>query len=296
MKALVLFLLGQKGYEVLNAAISGGYKDMVQLVVIGNDNNVHKDFFNEIEALCDAYHIKHCVRTESLELPNGVMGYIAIAAGWRWLINSQFRQTIVFHDSLLPKYRGFNPLVTAMLNLDSETGVTAIIANKDFDCGDIVEKKSIGLVYPIKIQDAINKISCLYFDLAQSIFSKIERNGCLLGVPQDERSASYSVWRDEEDYRIDWNKSSDYIEHFVKCLSFPYKGASTIFNGSLIRILDAKIEKDVQVENRDVGKVLFVIDGKPIVICGVGLLRINAAVDEGGQDVLPFKNFRTRLL
>lgn len=295
MRKLTFFLLGQKGYEVLRAVISAGEKDMVRLVVIGSDSNLQKDFFSDIQSLCAEHHIKYCERNEASDVMKGVGSSIAIAAGWRWLINYDFAQIIVFHDSLLPKYRGFNPLVTALLNRDSEVGVTAIVANKDFDRGDVVDRRSIKINYPVKIADAINEVGGLYFDLLKSILVKIKSDGYLVGVPQDEVEASYSVWRDEEDYRINWQCSAETISHFVNCLSFPYKGASTICGGRLIRILGAGVEPDVLIENRDVGKVLFLIDNKPVVICGVGLLRIDVAVDDLGQSVLPFKSFRTRL-
>jgi methionyl-tRNA formyltransferase len=295
MHKLVLFVLGKKGYEVLKATISAGCKDMVRLVVVGVDNNVQKDFFNEISSFCNEHGIAFCLRGDDSKIVLSADGSIAIAAGWRWLIDYEFIQTIVFHDSLLPKYRGFNPLITALLNRDPETGVTAIIANKNFDCGDVIDSKKIKLNYPITIENAINQIARLYFDIQQSILTKIMKNGPLIGLPQDETIASYSVWRDEEDYRIDWKNSAEFIAHFIKCLSFPYKGASTICDGELIRILEAEVEPDILIQNRDVGKVIFVMADQPVVICGAGLLRITVAVDREGDSVLPFKKFRTRL-
>ena len=138
-------------------------------------------------------------------------------------------------------------------------------------------------------------IGYLYFDLAQSIFGAAVDSGFLKGTPQDESQASFSVWRDEEDYRINWSWPADEIVHFVNCLSYPYKGASTICNGEIIRVLHAESVFDVKIANRDVGKVLFVKNQKPVVICGSGLLRIIAATDDEGRNVLPFKNFRSRL-
>jgi len=293
MNKLVLFLLGKKGHEVLKATIAAGNKDMVRLVVVGVDDNVQKDFFNEISSLCKEHFIEFCLRGDDSKIMRSAEGSIAIAAGWRWLIGYEFIQIIVFHDSLLPKYRGFNPLVTALLNRDPETGVTAIIANKEFDCGDVIDSKKIKLNYPVRIEEAINQIAV--FNIQQSILKKIIRNGLLVGVPQDEAVASYSVWRDEEDYRIDWKCSAEFIAHFIKCLSFPYKGASAVCDGMLIRILEAEVEPDISIENRDVGKVIFVLGGQPVVICGAGLLRIDVAVDGEGESVLPFKKFRTRL-
>jgi methionyl-tRNA formyltransferase len=295
VQPLVFFLLGQKGYEVLKAAACGGHEAMVRFVVIGFDDNVQKDFSREIADLCNEHHIEYCARSDVSQISKNAESAIAIAAGWRWLIKDKFDQIIVFHDSLLPKYRGFNPLVTALLNRDPEIGVTAIVANRDFDRGDVIDSKSLTLHYPIKIQDAIDKVSDLYFDLARSILGKIMQNGSLEGVPQDETKASYSVWRDEEDYRIDWKHPAEDIAHFINCLSFPYKGASAVCDDKLIRILDATVAPDVEIANRDVGKVLFVVDNKPVVICGLGLLKIDAAIDDDGRSSLPFKNFRTRL-
>jgi len=291
----VLYVLGQKGYQVLNAAIAGGFKEMVNLVVVGSDINVQKDFFEDIVCLCKQVGLKYRSRQDLLVKDRNYENSIAIAAGWRWLIRDSYRQVIVFHDSLLPKYRGFNPLITALLNYDTKTGVTAIIANKDFDCGDVIESRSIDLSYPTKIVHVLNAVSDLYFELSLSIFSRLRGAQYLDGVPQTESEASYSVWRDEEDYRINWASSVDSIVHFVNCLSFPYKGASTLCDGKLIRIFEVGAEPDVEIANRDAGKVLFISENKPVVICGVGLLRIDVAVDDDGQSALPFKNFRARL-
>ena len=295
MSQIVLYLIGQKGYQVLNAAVTGGYRDLVIMVVVGKDKSVYNDFSEAIISLCGQHGLKHCARKDVAAMPEKPESYIAIAAGWRWLIREAFRQIIVFHDSLLPKNRGFNPLVTALLNRDPEVGVTAIIANKDFDCGDIIESRSIELKYPIKVAEAINSVSDLYYDLAQHLFNRIKHVDSLEGVPQDNAQASYSVWRDEEDYRIDWKNSADYIAHFIKCLSFPYKGASTVYEGRLIRILEAEALMDLKITNRDAGKILFTVHDKPVVICGAGLLRIDVALDDHGKSVLPFSKFRTRL-
>jgi len=295
MPRIVLYLLGQKGYQVLNAAIMGGYKEIVALVIVGRDKNVHKDFADEIIDYCKRYGIQCRERTEDIQHVSQYETYTVIAAGWRWLIGEPYRQIIVFHDSLLPKYRGFNPLVSALLNHDTEIGVTAIIADKDYDRGDIVDSKSIILKYPTKVSEAIDVISKSYFELARTILDKFREIDVLKGEPQDEDQASYSAWRDDEDYRIDWTSSADSIVHFVNCLSFPYKGASALYKDKQIRILEASVAPDVQIVNRDVGKVIFVMDSKPIVICGTGLLRIDIAVDEQGKSVLPFNSFRTRL-
>ena len=295
MNKFVLFLLGQKGFQVLNAAIIGGFNASLRLVVVGKDPQMHEDFSDEIFSLCEDHGIPCCECKEFAESSFAYEDHIAFAAGWRWLIRESFRQILVFHDSLLPKYRGFNPLVTALLKKDSEIGVTALIANKDFDCGDIVGSRRVEIIYPVRVADAIQLVSELYFDLAKSLFANVVDESWLQGIPQDDAQASFSVWRDDEDYRIDWSWSADEIAHFTNCLSYPYKGASTICDGNMIRILHAEPVTDVEIANRDVGKVLFVDEEKPVVICGSGLLRIITATDDEGHNMLPFKKFRLRL-
>jgi methionyl-tRNA formyltransferase len=295
MPKLVLFLLGKKGYQILNAAVSDGFKNSLCQVVVGTDRQMQQDFAEEIIDLCEVNGIDCCIREDSSLVLVKPDECIAIAAGWRWLIKDNFRQLIVFHDSLLPKYRGFNPLVTALLHKDTRIGVTAIIARNEFDRGDIIESKAIDVQYPIKIADAIDRVSEVYFDLAKLVFGKLNKVSSLVGVAQDETKASYSVWRDEDDYRIDWSNSSEEILHFLNCVSFPYKGAATLYEADTIRIFAGEIVEDVEIANRDVGKVLFVSNGYPVVICGAGLLRITDAVDDNGASVLPFKKFRVRL-
>lgn len=295
MRKFVLFLLGKKGYKVLQAIVQSGFTDLVELVVVGADQQVIEDYSCEITNLCQTYGVKCVSRSEFNDCQAFTRDVIALAAGWRWMIAEKFWQIIVFHDSLLPKYRGFNPLVTALLRRDPEIGVTAIIACKEFDRGEIIDSVAMQVNYPITIEEAIDFISELYFELTTQICESYRNKEKFLGSPQDESKASYSVWRDEEDYIIDWRSSSEAILHFINCVSFPYRGASTFCNNQKIRILQAALESDIDIANRDVGKVLFVKNSQPVIICGTGLLRITTALDEFGNDALPFPRFRVRL-
>ena len=61
-------------------------------------------------------------------------------------------ETINLHVSLLPKYRGANPIQRAIINGDTETGICTMITELGLDCGDIC------LTYPIKITPSMNCI------------------------------------------------------------------------------------------------------------------------------------------
>lgn len=148
-------------------------------------------------------------------------------------------------------------------------------------------------MYPIKIENAIENISALYKSICLKIFNLIETSKEFSSYVQENEKASYSLWRDEEDYKINWNLDSQTIQQFIYSLGYPYKGASSLMNGSKVRIIDCTIETDVNIENRDVGKVIFMKDKMPVVVCGKGLLLLTKILDDNNNE-LYLNSFRTR--
>ena len=53
---------------------------------------------------------------------------------------------------------------------------------------------------------------------------------------------------------------------------------------------------DLKIKNRVPGKIIFMSDGIPTVVCGTGLLTITSAVDVSGQSIFPLKKFRSRFV
>jgi len=127
------------------------------------------------------------------------------------------------------------------------------------------------------------------------IWRRIHAGVKLTGTPQNEAEATYSLWRDEEDYRIDWSTDPDRIKRFIDSVGNPYKGASAYMGEHRVRVLDALVEPDIQIEARQPGKVVFMREGCPVVVCGRGLLRITDLRDDTSErSLLPLKKLRTR--
>jgi methionyl-tRNA formyltransferase len=289
MTKIVFYLMNEKGYTVLKNFLEKYNSENIDYVVLSRDKNIQNDYYNEIVSLCKKYNIKYYDRKDVYPYTKGYK----FAIGWRWIIDDT-HNLIVLHDSLLPKYRGFAPLVNMLINGEKRIGVTALFASNEYDKGEIVGKEAISIDYPIKIQQAIELISPLYSKLVNNICEKILNGDTIKGVKQDEREATYSLWRDELDYFINWNENSGKIRRMIDALGYPYKGAMTYLNGEKIIIDDAIEYDDVKIENRDVGKVIFVENGYPIVVCKKGLLKITKARDLTGQSILPLKKFRSR--
>lgn len=284
----------KKGFLVLKSLLKSNYAPNLAFVVGALDKNVRKDYNTEIRELCTANGIAYYDKHEPGYMDIQVEYFLAIS--WRWLIKTKNSTSlIVLHDSLLPRYRGFSPLVNCLINGEREIGVTALFAEKEYDKGPIIGQSKINVEYPIKIATAIDLISNCYVDLVLDIFSKINSNTIISAEPQDESLATYSLWRDDEDYKIDWSKSSNEIRRFIDAVGNPFLGASTFVGERKVRIFESIEIPDITVENRSPGKVVFMEKGKPVVVCGEGLLMITDAIfDDTQEPLIPLKMFRIK--
>lgn len=287
MRKISFYLMGEKGLTVLSKVIC--YKSFISKVIGARDKNVQNDYYEDIKHLCAENGIAFYDRAENVEIDSDY----SIAIGWRWMIDAENgSKLIILHDSLLPRYRGFAPLVNMLINHEPKIGVTALFANGEFDRGDIIAQKSVDVQYPVRIQDAIEQVSELYGELVMEIMGMISSGEAIAATAQEESEASYSLWRNEDDYAIDWNRDAEYIQQFVYSVGYPYKGASSMLERVKYRILDCEIDEDVRVENRCPGKLLFMRDGCPVIVCGKGMLKITKLETDEGVSCLPMKKYR----
>jgi methionyl-tRNA formyltransferase len=219
---------------------------------------------------------------------------LAFLVGWQFLLPHSDADVVVFHDSLLPRYRGFAPTATALIKGDTEIGVTAISPCEAVDEGPIFGQKLTTITYPMKIKDALSLQAKLMGELAIELIGQW-RKGILSYAPQHSDRATFSIWRDEHDYEIDWSMSATEIQRFVDAVGYPYRGARTTVGGmATIRVHDVSVVSDLAFEIRNVGKVWRLDDGRPTVICGSGLLRIDHCTTESGL-TYRFDRLRVRL-
>jgi methionyl-tRNA formyltransferase len=195
----------------------------------------------------------------------------------------------IAHDALLPRLRGFAPLSTAIITGETETGVSYLRAGNGVVNGDILWQDSVSIEPHDTVSSLTDKLLPLYERGADLYFS-----GSLLnGSRQDESQATYSIWRDEADLRIDWSLDSQTIERTIRALGSPYLGARTTLFGETIVIQRGTVIPDVKFAIRQPGKVWLIDEGRPVVVCGQGLLRIDEAM-QGKTSLLPLKTLRVR--
>ncbi|HYN96175.1 MAG TPA: formyltransferase family protein [Pilimelia sp.] len=281
----------RKGLAVLEAIVAKFGPPAVRRVIGARDTAVAEDYYDAIRERAAAYGIPAVDRRDAA--PPAV-DEPCLAVGWRWLITGTQR-LVVIHDSLLPRYRGFAPLVSCLVNGEPRIGATALLASEEYDEGDIIAQDSVDITYPITAGAAIELLAAVYVRLAVTVADRVVSGDELTGRPQDHAAATYSLWRDEEDYRVDWSWPASRIRRLVDAVGHPYRGASTLVEGRLARLRAVAERADVAVENRTPGKVIFMADGCPVVVCGEGLLTITDLVDdETAASLLPLRRFRTR--
>mgnify|MGYP001296040603 CR=1 FL=1 len=290
VKKVILFLMNYRGLAVLNGIIDAGYREMIAGVITSADIGMQHDYSVDIAELCNLNSIFVLEENEIGKFSD----CIAILVGWRRIVKWG-GQSIVLHDSLLPSYSGFAPLVSAIKNKETSTGVTAFWAVDDYDRGDIISQLKLQISYPIKIQSLIEQISPLYVKIACSILDKLKRNIQISASPQDESKRTFSVWLDEEDYHINWDVSAEEILRKIDASGYPYLGAFSLCDNKKYRILSAVEIEDVCIENRTPGKVFAIRDNMPVVICKSGLLHCQEIIDDQSRtNVYSWRSLRVR--
>ena len=151
-------------------------------------------------------------------------------------------ETINLHVSLLPKYRGANPIQRAIMNGDCETGICTMITELGLDCGDIC------MTHPIQITPQMNCVEL--FDIC-SEESPILLEKTLLGIAdgtiipqkQCEDGVCFADKLQKEECAIDWNKSAQEIHNLVRGV---YKCPSAHFEyqGKIIKVLETEVVEE----------------------------------------------------
>lgn len=169
------------------------------------------------------------------------------------LINLAPLKTINCHAGKLPYYRGRNILNWALINNESEFGITVHYVDEGIDTGDIILQKT----YPIYEHDDYGTLlKRSYQYCADNLFEsiKIIQSGNIKTIPQKEIHplGFYCVARKMGDERLNWNQTSREIFNFTRALSSPGPQASTFLDGFELKInkieysVDAPIYKGVE--------------------------------------------------
>lgn len=144
--------------------------------------------------------------------------------------------TINLHASLLPKYRGANPIQRAIINGDSETGICTMITELGLDCGDVCMKEVIQIPGDMNCEQLSEKISELSPKLLEQTLKGLV-SGDLKPVPQCKDGVCMANKLSKDETLIDWSKSAGEIHNLVRGI---YKSPCAYFvhDGKIIKVLE----------------------------------------------------------
>ena len=138
------------------------------------------------------------------------------------------------HGSLLPRYRGAAPIQWAVLNGDSETGVSTMYLSHDMDAGDIIYTEKTAIGEQETSGELFDRLADMGAGLLVKTLRAIER-GDAPRTPQDHAAATYTRPLTKEMCPIDWNLSAREIVKHV-CGLLPWPVATTELQGTLFKI------------------------------------------------------------
>ena len=248
-----------------------------------------------------AAHSIPCIETDNVNVPD-IVGAIkryepdlivVIAFGQKVgsdLINLPPKGAINVHASLLPKYRGAAPISWAIINGESETGISIIAVAEKMDAGKIVSQVKIGIGRNETAGELHDRLAKLAAPLLIKTLDQIA-DGTAIYIEQDHSKATLAPKLKKSDGFLDFNATAESVCKKILGL-WPWPGASAVYlskkTGKSVRVTIAMAEV-VQTANLS-GLPAGTFDENLNVLCGHNTLKIMKIKPEGSR-LMDFKDF-----
>jgi len=193
---------------------------------------------------------------------------------------------INIHASILPKYRGPAPIHWAIVNGETQTGITTMLMDKGMDTGDVL---------------MVSKTDIFFDDTAEKLHDRLAHMGGLLivktldaylaktitPIKQDHAKAIYAPMLKKKDGLIDWSLPAENVDSLIRGMT-PWPGAYTFYGKKRFKIFRATpVSGDAKAPP---GTVLESEDDRLLVATGKGMVTIEELQGASGKRLF-IKNF-----
>ena len=155
------------------------------------------------------------------------------------ILNIPPRGAINLHASLLPKYRGAAPVNHAILNGETETGLTTFLIQKKVDTGDLLLQQSLSIDNSVTAGEALSKLSFLGADLVIKTLDALSQNK-IKPIKQDGDKATFAPKFSVQDCKINWSNPALIIHNQIRAFS-PKPGAFTFYKNKRVKLFGSKV-------------------------------------------------------
>jgi methionyl-tRNA formyltransferase len=178
--------------------------------------------------------------SEFLEIVRGLAPDLNVSVSYdqiiRWpLLGAAPLGFVNFHAGKLPRYRGRNVINWALINGESEIGLTAHYMDEGIDTGDIILQRSLPIGWTETYGDVLDRAVAAFPDLVETTLSMIA-DGTAERRRQAHLPGTYFAGRREGDEWLDWTASSRSLHNKVRAISRPGPGARTLLGDQTVII------------------------------------------------------------
>lgn len=261
--------------EPLSKLVEGGYNIVGVITMPDKPIGRHQ---NELSASpVKKYAVEHGLRVlqpaklkdpEFVEELRSLQADLQIVVAFRMLPEVVWNMprygTFNLHAALLPQYRGAAPINWAIINGDTETGITTFFLDHDIDTGSVIQRVPVPILDTDNVEDVHDKLMHLGSDLVVETVDNILA-GTVTPIPQSELQTDEPLRPApkifKETCRIDWTQGVKRTYDFVRGLS-PYPAAWTelTYNGKTSVLKVYATSKEFCEVSEPIGTV--VTDGK----------------------------------
>ncbi|MFC1659368.1 methionyl-tRNA formyltransferase [Pseudomonadota bacterium] len=198
------------------------------------------------------------------------------------------------HASLLPRWRGADPIRRAILEGDSITGISIMQVTEGLDEGDVLASSSIGIEGKnIRYENLYEELAKEGGNLLLQVLNNMEsKPGKIKKIKQNENKSTYAKKIKKEDGKIDWMKSAEKIFRQIMALSAS-PGVYFEYKGEKIKVFDAEVETNFgtnKYTKYNPGTVVEENSNKFCILCGNGIICLKK-LQRPGKNSMCFREF-----
>lgn len=256
------------------------------VVAVLNPEHAHARFNSDyadlapVASACDVplYRVGKIGDPEAIELIRSLRPDVIFVFGFSQLIPAELLQIpplgcIGTHPALLPRNRGRHPLIWALVEGLSESGLTFFYLDEGIDSGDILWQKP----FPITLDDDAGTLQAKIKELATEairVFLPQLEKGIAPRRPQDHSLATYWRKRTRADGEINWAGPTLLTYNLLRALTRPYVGAHTFLENKEVIVWRSRLLSAPAKWHGEPGEI---VDKTPVgfvVRCGDGALEL----------------------